>query len=152
MATLCKDSIHFFSVTDLTQVELCVRYLPVADSLTMTFAVLESANILITRGALNICALSMADIFNPVTVVRITRGIDQFALTMASTKDKVTLVDHTGAGYVCSFAMLMTLHEVTAVVVLSECGLNGLVTGETVNWMAARMGPQILDETIRTGE
>lgn len=75
MTTLGEDSIHFLGVTDLAQIQLCVGHLPVADALAVAFAILEAADILVTCCLLNVSTLSMAYIFDPITVVRVTGGV-----------------------------------------------------------------------------
>lgn len=48
--------------------------------------------------------------------------------------------------------MVITLEEVTTVVVVCEGGFDGLSAGETLDWMTSRSGPQVLNQTVRTGE
>lgn len=69
MTTLSEDSIHFFGVTDLAQVQLCVSHFPVADAPAVAFAILEAADILVACRLLNVSTLSMAYVFDPITVV-----------------------------------------------------------------------------------
>lgn len=69
MTTLGKDCIHFLSVTNLAQIQLCVGHLPVANALAVAFAILEAADISVACRLLNVSTLSMAYIFNPITVI-----------------------------------------------------------------------------------
>lgn len=69
VTTLGEDCIHFLGVTDLAQIQLCVGHLPVADALAVAFAILEATDILVACRLFNIGTLSMAYIFDPVTVV-----------------------------------------------------------------------------------
>lgn len=75
MTTLGKDCIHFLGITYLAQIQLCVGHLPVADALAVAFAILEAADILVACRLLNISTLSMAYIFDPITVVCVAGGI-----------------------------------------------------------------------------
>ena len=69
MTTLGKDCIHFLGVTDLAQIQLCVGHLPVANALAVAFTILETADIFVACRLLNVSTLSMAYIFNPITVI-----------------------------------------------------------------------------------
>lgn len=69
VTTLSEDGIHFLSVTDLAQIQLCVSHFPIADALAVAFSILEAADILVACRLLNVSTLSMAYIFDPITVV-----------------------------------------------------------------------------------
>ena len=69
VTAVIEQSVLFLAVADLTQIHFFIGYLPVADSLAMAFAVFESANVLVARCLLDICALSMTHILDPVTVI-----------------------------------------------------------------------------------
>lgn len=71
---------------------------------------------------------------------------------MASAKDEVSFVHHACARDVLASTMMIALEEATTIVVICEGGFNGLSAGETLDWMAARIGPQVLNQTVRTGE
>ena len=64
---------------------------------------------------------------------------------MASAKDEVAVVYHACARDVLASTMMIALEEVTAVVVTGEIGFDGLNPGETMDWMTARLGPQVLN-------
>lgn len=71
---------------------------------------------------------------------------------MASAKDEVAFVYHACARDVLASTMVIALEEVTAVVVAGEVRFDSLNAGETLDWMTARLGPQVLNQTVRTGE
>lgn len=69
VTTLGKDCIHFLGVTNLTQIQLCVGHLPVANALAVAFAILETADISVSCRLLDVSTLSMTYIFNPITII-----------------------------------------------------------------------------------
>ena len=83
MATVIEQGVLLLAVTDLTQIHFFIGYLPVADALAVTLAVLVPADILVARLALDVRALSVADTVEPVTVIRVTGRILHEAASMA---------------------------------------------------------------------
>lgn len=73
-------------------------------------------------------------------------------MAVASAKDEVAFVHHASAGDVLAFTMVITFEEATTIVVVCEGGFDSLRAGETLDWVTARIGPQVLNQTIRTGK
>lgn len=97
MAAITEDSILFFRATDLAEIRFLVSHFPIANTLTMSLSILVTTDVFIAGLLFNIGSLSMAHIFNPVTIVGITRRVVHLSLAMAPSKDKVTLVDGASA-------------------------------------------------------
>lgn len=71
---------------------------------------------------------------------------------MASAENEVAFIYHACVGDVLASTVVTTFEEMTTIVVICEGGFDSLSAGETLDWMTARIGPQVLNKTVRTGE
>jgi hypothetical protein len=51
-----------------------------------------------------------------------------------------------------AFAVVVTLEEVTTVIVICEGGFDGLGSGEALDRVIARICPQVMNQTVRAGK
>lgn len=118
----------------------------------MSFAIFEATHVLVAGSLFDVCTLPVADIFDPVAVVGVASGIVKFSLSVTSAENEVSLIDHASTGYVGAFAVVVTLEEVTTVIVICEGGFDGLGSGEALDRVIARICPQVMNQTVRAGK
>lgn len=152
MAAVAEHCVLLLRVTDLTQIHLVIRHFPVRDAFAVAFAVFEAAQILVARIFLNVGALSVAHVFDPVTVVRVACRVFHFTLALAPPQDEVAIVHDARAGDVLASSVVVALQELAAVVLAREAGLNRLRAGKGLDRVTPGLSPQVLDQAIGTGE
>lgn len=150
MSTVAEDRILFFRVADLTEIRLLVSYFPVADTLAMPFAVLVATDIFITGLLFDVGALTVTHVFDPIALVGVASRVLHLSLTMAFPKDKVALVNNAGAREVLPAAVIVAFQKFPTVEITGEGGFNRLGTSEPLDRVASGLGPQVLDQAIRT--
>lgn len=92
VAAITEHSVLLLRVTDLAQIHFFIGYFQVMDAFTMTFAILEAANVLVARLLLSKGSMAMANILHPVTIVGVASWVVHFALAMAASENEVALV------------------------------------------------------------
>lgn len=141
MTTVVEERILLLAVADLAQVHLLVSHLPVADAAAVALAIFISSDVFVAGLLLDKCTLAMALVLEPVTVISIPRGILHETTTVTFAKDEVAVVRRTQIGNVHALSVEVTLLELAAVVIACKGGVDGLVTGECLGWVVARLGP-----------
>jgi hypothetical protein len=152
MSTVVEQGILLLVVTDLAEVHLLIRHLPVADPLAVAFTVLIATNIFITRLDFDKGALAMTLILHPVALVDVTRGIFHPPLTVTFTEHKVPFIDRARIRDVQALPVVATLYELATIIIAAEIGVDGLGAGGCLDRVIPRCRPKIVNQGIRFSE
>lgn len=152
MSTITEHRILFFRVADLAQICLFVGHFPVADTLAVPFAVFVATDVFIPGLFFDVGALAVTHVFNPITLVGVTSRVLHLSLAMAFSEHKVALINSARARDVLTTAVIVALQEIATVEVTGEGCFNRLGTCEALNGVVPGLSPQVLDQTVRTGE
>jgi hypothetical protein len=145
MSTVIEESVLLLAETNLAEVHLFIRNLPVADTFAVALAILVSTNILVACLTFDECSLTVALVLKPVTIVSIAGRVLHKALAVALAEDVVASVGSDRVRYMLAFPVIVALHEVAAVEVRCEGGINSLCAAEGLCGVIASSGPEIAD-------
>ena len=92
VATVIKQGILLFAVTDLAQIHFFVGYFPVADTFSVTLTIFVTAHILVACLLLDEGALAMALVLVPIAVIGIANRILHESLAVTLSEDEIPVV------------------------------------------------------------
>jgi len=132
MTAVIKEGVLLFSIADLAKIHLLIRNFPVAYTFAVALTILVATDVLVASLAFNEGAMTVALIFDPVTLISVTRGILHLSLAMALTENEVPNVGCTRVRDMCTFAVVAAFIEIAAVVVATEGRINSLCSRESL--------------------